>query len=105
MANDNFFEEIPEEQMPKHARGRKPSPDVLRIRDALLNLKKGKALRMVGLAIVLNGKEEQDIARAKARVGAMIRAGASLASVKVSVIFDAGVPTVKVTGTLPKDNG
>lgn len=104
MANDNFFEEIPENEMPKHARGRKPNPDTLRIRDALLNLKKGNALRMVGLAIDLNGKNDKDIARAKARVGAMIRTGADLASVKVSVIYDAGVPTVKVTGTLPNND-
>ena len=103
MANDNFFEEIPEDDMPKHARGRKPNPDTLRVRDALLNLKKGKALRMVGLAFDLNGKNEDQISREKARIGAVIRAGAGLANVKVSVIFDAGVPTVKVTGTLPNN--
>jgi hypothetical protein len=95
-----FFEEIPESDLPTSRRGRKPNPDTIRVRDALLNVKKGTALRATGMALDLNGKDAETVKRMKAAVSAQIRAGAALANLKVSVIFDGAVPTVKIVGSL-----
>lgn len=100
----DFFEEIPEGDIPRNSRGRKPNPETLMVRDALLSVKKGKALRAPGMAPDLTGKDAETAKRMKAAVSARIRAGAALANLKVSVTFDGeGVPTIKIIGTLPND--
>jgi len=96
MPNDNFFEEIPEENVPASGKGRKPNPVTLSVADALRNVKNGKALAVPGLAIVLNGQDAETVKRDKARVGAILRSAARLANVKISVIWDGAIPTVKI---------
>jgi len=98
MPNDNFFEEIPEENVPASGKGRKPNPVTLSVADALRNVKNGKALAIPGLAIVLNGQDADAVKREKARVGAILRSAARLANVKISVIWDGAIPTVKILG-------
>ena len=98
MPNDNFFEEIPEENVPASGNGRKPNPVTISVADALRNVKNGKALAIPGLAIVLNGQDAETVKREKARVGAILRSAARLANVKISVIWDGAIPTVKILG-------
>lgn len=100
MANDNFFDEIPEGDVPKSGKGRKPNPQTKMIADRLVSVKAGKALAIPGLAIDLNGKNSDEIKRETARIGAIIRSAARLAGVKISVIWNAGVPTVKILGSV-----
>ena len=63
MTNDNFFEEIPEVEVPKSGKGRKPNPQTQVIADRLVSVKAGKALVIRGLAIDLNGKNSDEIKR------------------------------------------
>jgi len=100
MTNDNFFEEIPEAQVPKSGKGRKPNPQTQVIADRLATVKAGKALVIPGLAIDLNGKNADDVKRETARVGAIIRSAARLAGIRVSLTWVAGVPTVKILGKI-----
>jgi hypothetical protein len=100
MPNTPFFEEIPEDAVPASGKGRKPNPVTLSVADALRNVKSGKALAIPGLAIVLDGLDAEAIKREKARIGAILRSAARLAGVKISVIWNAGIPTVKILGPL-----
>lgn len=95
-SNDSFFEIIPEDAVPASGKGRKPNPVTLSVADALRNVKNGKALAIPGLAIVLNGQDAETVKREKARIGAILRTAARLANVKISVIWDGGIPTVKI---------
>lgn len=92
--NDDF-EIIPESEIVKGSRGRKPSPEAVRISAILLKVKKGQAVRLSSLAVDLNAK---DVAVIKAKVGAQIRSGAAMANLGVSISWHptSGVPQVKV---------
>jgi hypothetical protein len=100
MTNDNFFEEIPEGDVRKSGKGRKPNPQTKMIADRLVSVKAGKALVIRGLAIDLNGKNADDVKRETARVGALIRSAARLAGVRVSLTWYVGIPTVKILGKI-----
>lgn len=100
MTNDNFFDEIPEGEIPKSGKGRKPNPQTQMIADRLVTVKAGKALVIPGLAIDLNGKNADYVKRETARLGAIIRNAARLAGVRVSLTWAVGVPTVKILGKI-----
>src|SRR6056300_1804229 len=100
MANDNFFDEIPEGDVAKSGKGRKPNPQTKMIADRLAAVKPGKALAIPGLAVDLNGKTQQQVKNDYARIGAQIRSASRLAGVRISVIWATGVPTVKILGKI-----
>lgn len=89
------FEIIPEEEIVKGSRGRKPSQEAMRISAILLKVKKGQAVRLSSFAVDLNAK---DAAVLKAKIGAQIRSGATMAGLGVSISWHptTGVPQVKV---------
>lgn len=95
-SNDDFdFEIIPSDSVESSSRGRKPSPDALRIADALVTLKTGQAILVKSLQVNLNDK---DSLKARARNSAIIRSGAKRAGVNVKITFrpSDGVPQVEV---------
>jgi hypothetical protein len=93
-SNDDF-EIIPSDSVESSSRGRKPSPDALRIADALQTLKTGQAILVKSLQVNLNDK---DSLKARARNSAIIRSGAKRAGVNVKITFrpSDGVPQVEV---------
>jgi hypothetical protein len=93
--DDDDFEIIPESEMIRASRGRKPSPDAMRIAQILGTLKTGQVVALKGFAVDVKSK---DLAILKARVGAQIRSGANSAGVNVSIAWHptSGVPQVKV---------
>jgi hypothetical protein len=94
-SNDDDFEIISESDMVKASRGRKPSPDAMRIAQILGSLRPGQIVALKGFAVNVNAK---DSATLKAKVGAQIRSGANTAGVNVSIAWHptSGVPQVKV---------
>lgn len=101
MSTDNFFEEIPEDDVQGSRRGRRPNPETQMVADRLATVKKGKALRIGGMGIDLNGKDEATVKKEKARIAAVLRSGAAIVNLKISVIFgNDGIPTVKIIGPL-----
>ena len=65
------------------------------IAERLSIVKPGKALRLPGLAVEVSHPEYRKIV---ARNSAIVRAAAKIAGKRVSIVFNAGVPEVKILG-------
>lgn len=88
---DDFgFEIIGPDEIRKTPRGRKLSPETLRLAEGLRPLSVGTALRISSLRV------DPTDERAKARNGAVLRAAAKAAGRKLSITWDAGVPHARV---------
>ena len=86
--SDFNFEEIPEDEVQRQPRGRKPSEETQKLAKAFANVKAGRALILKGLEVDPTSKTE------KAALSATIRSAAKLADRKVKIDFQAGTAQV-----------
>ena len=93
MSTDDY-EYIDESEMPKGSRGR-PNECDPKLVEMLKGMPKGRSLVIKAMAFS-NPSDKEAYDRHKANKGANIRSAAKVASVRVSVTWDKGIPYVKV---------
>lgn len=93
--DDDDFEVIPSDAIERSARGRKASPEAVKVAGVLSTLKPGQTVVLKSMKVDLNAK---DAVKARARVSAIIRSGARTAAVSVKIAFrpSDGAPQVTV---------
>ena len=95
MFDDDDFEVIPSDAIERSARGRKPSPEAVKVAGLLSTLTTGTTVAIKSLAVELN---VPNAGAEKARVAAAIRSGARIAGRTVKIAFrpSDGAPQVTV---------
>lgn len=90
---DDDFEVISSDEIEKAPRGRKPSAESVRVAEILSTVKTG-SVALKSMKVNLNSK---DAGKDKARISAIIRAGARMANVNVKISFRPSDGVAQVT--------